>query len=55
MFSGKLPYHVAPSSNIGQQMVSDGTTLDNYNNRRLTPNCRPEQATQGARPAPRPR
>jgi len=51
-FSGKLPYHVAPSSPIGQQMVSDGKTLDNYNNRRLTPNCRPEQATQRARPAP---
>lgn len=36
MFSDKLPYHVAPSSAIGQMMVSDGKTLDNYNNGRLT-------------------
>jgi hypothetical protein len=39
MFSGKLPYHVAPSSIIGQQMVNDGKTLDNYNNGRLTQGC----------------
>jgi hypothetical protein len=39
MFSGKLPHHVAPSSSIGQMMVSDGNTLDNYNNGRLTPGC----------------
>jgi hypothetical protein len=39
MFSGKLPYHVSPSSMIGQMMVSDGKTLDNYNNGRLTPGC----------------
>ncbi len=39
LFSGKLPYHVAPSSAIGQQMVNDGTTLDNYNNGRLTQGC----------------
>jgi hypothetical protein len=39
MFSGKLPYHVSPSSMIGQQMVNDGKTLDNYNNGRLTPGC----------------
>ncbi len=51
MFSGKLPYHVAPSSNIGQMMVSDGNTLDNYNNGHLTPNC----SGQRDRPAPAPR
>ena len=39
MFSGKLPYHVSPSSGIGQQMVNDGKTLDNYNNGNLTPGC----------------
>jgi hypothetical protein len=39
MFSGKLPYHVSPASMIGQQMVNDGTTLDNYNNGRLTQGC----------------
>jgi hypothetical protein len=47
-FSGKLPYHVAPSSPIGQMMVSDGSTLDNYNNGRMTPNC----SERGGRPAP---
>ena len=31
-FSGKLPYKVKPSSEIGQMMVNDGTTLGNYNN-----------------------
>ena len=57
MFSGKLPYHVAPSSNIGQMMVSDASTLDNYNNGRLTPHCSGErgQPDQPGRPAPRPR
>ena len=57
MFSGKLPYHVAPSSNIGQMMVSDASTLDNYNNGHLTPNCSGQrgQPDQSARPAPRPR
>ena len=49
MFRGKLPYHVAPSSNIGQKMVSDGNTLDNYNNGRLTPGCSEEPG----QPAPR--
>ena len=39
MFSGKLPYHVKPSSPIGQMMVSDANTLDNYNNGLLTPGC----------------
>ena len=39
MFSGKLPYHVAPSSMIGQLMVSDANTLDNYNNGNLTQGC----------------
>jgi hypothetical protein len=39
MFSGKLPYGVVPSSPIGQMMVSDGNTLDNYNNGHLTPGC----------------
>jgi hypothetical protein len=40
-FSGKLPYHVAPSSTTGQLMVSDATVLDIYNNGQLTPICRP--------------
>jgi hypothetical protein len=39
MFSGKLPYKVKPSSAVGQMMVNDGNTLDNYNNGKLTPNC----------------
>jgi hypothetical protein len=39
MFSGKLPYHVAPSSNIGQIRVSDANRPDNYNNGRLTSGC----------------
>ncbi|MFL6504875.1 MAG: hypothetical protein ACJ8KC_05620, partial [Candidatus Udaeobacter sp.] len=57
MFSGKLPYHVSPNSNIGQMMVSDGNTLDNYNNGHLTPNCSGQrgQPAQSTRPAPRPR
>ena len=57
MFPGKLPYHVAPSSNIGQMMVSDGSTLDDYNNGRLTPGCsdRPARPAPVARPVPRPR
>jgi hypothetical protein len=40
-FSGKLPYHVAPSSTTGQLMVSDATVLDIYNNGQLTPICIP--------------
>ena len=57
MFSGKLPYHVAPSSNIGQQMVSDANTLDNYNNGRLTQGCSRQrgQQTPPPRPIPQPR
>jgi hypothetical protein len=56
-FSGKLPYHVAPSSSMGQMMVSDGNMLDNYNNGRLTPNCsgRRDGPAPSVRPAPRPR
>jgi len=41
MFSGKLPYHVKTSSAIGQMMVSDANTLDNYNNGKLTQHCSP--------------
>ena len=57
MFSGKLPYHVAPSSAIGQMMVSDGNTLDNYNNGLLTPGCSQRSARPAppTRPAPPPR
>jgi hypothetical protein len=56
-FSGKLPYHVAPSSSMGQMMVSDGNTLDNYNNGRLTLNCSGRRNGPGpsVRPAPPPR
>jgi len=39
-FSGKLPYNVAPSSTDGQTMTSLAATLDSYNNRALTPECR---------------
>lgn len=39
MFSGKLPYHVKPSSATGQMMVSDANTLANYNNGLLTQGC----------------
>ena len=39
MFSGKLPYHVKPSSSVGQMMVNDGNTLADYNNGNLTPHC----------------
>jgi hypothetical protein len=39
LFSGKLPYGVDPNSANGQRMVNDATTLDNYNNGALTPNC----------------
>ncbi|MCZ7542533.1 MAG: hypothetical protein M5R40_02865 [Anaerolineae bacterium] len=38
-FDGKLPYGVAPSTSVGQQMVSIAATLDDYNNERLTPDC----------------
>jgi hypothetical protein len=57
MFSGRLPYHVAPSSSIGQMMVSDANTLDNYNNGNLTPNCSGQrgQPDQRTRTAPRAR
>ena len=40
-FSGKLPYHVKPSSASGQAMVTDATVLNNYNNGALTPGCTP--------------
>ena len=39
MFNGKLPYHVRASSAIGQMMLNDANTLDNYNNGKLTPGC----------------
>jgi len=57
MFSGKLPYHVAPSSTIGQMMVSDANTLDNYNNGALTPGCSGQRGRSAPppRPAPPPR
>jgi hypothetical protein len=38
-FAGKLPYHVKPSSAIGQQMVGDASTLEGYNTDQLTPGC----------------
>jgi hypothetical protein len=47
MFSGKLPYNVKPSSVIGQMMVSDAHTLDNYNNGLLTPGCSPGASQSG--------
>ena len=37
---GKLPYRVAPSSTLGQQMVNLAGTLDQYNNGHFTPNCK---------------
>jgi hypothetical protein len=40
-FSGKLPYHVKPSSANGQAMVNDATVLNNYNNDALTAGCTP--------------
>jgi hypothetical protein len=38
-FSGELPYKVKSSSPNGQAMVTDATTLDNYNNGLLTSGC----------------
>jgi hypothetical protein len=38
-FSGELPYNVKPSSPNGQAMVTDATTLDNFNNGVLTSGC----------------
>ena len=32
LYSGKVPYNVAPSSTNGQRMVADGAILDTYNN-----------------------
>ena len=55
MFSGKLPYNVAPGSPIGQMMVSDGSTLDDYNNGRLTGSCSGQRGQPAPRPAPQPR
>ena len=40
-FSGKLPYHVKPSSANGQAMVTDATVLESYNNGALTAGCTP--------------
>jgi hypothetical protein len=40
-FSGKLPYHVRPSSATGQAMVNDASVLNNYNNGALTSGCTP--------------
>ena len=40
-FTGKLPYHVRPSSGTGQAMVHAATVLQSYNNGELTPNCTP--------------
>ncbi len=38
-FEGKLPYHVRPSTPTGHDMILDAATLDQYNNRELTPVC----------------
>lgn len=40
-FTGKLPYHVRPSSATGQAMVDDARVLQSYNNGELAPNCTP--------------
>jgi len=40
-FTGKLPYHVPPSSATGQAMVNDADVLDSYNSGDLTPDCQP--------------
>jgi len=40
-YSGKLPYHVKPSSASGQAMVNDATVLTNYNKGALTLGCTP--------------
>jgi hypothetical protein len=40
-FSGKLPYSVKPSSKKGKQMTALAKTLDEYNNKLLTPTCNP--------------
>ncbi len=40
-FFGVLPYHVDPSSATGQAMVNDATSLESYNNGKLTPACTP--------------
>jgi len=39
--SGKLPYDVHASMPTGQQMVGLAGTLDEYNNKLLTPGCGP--------------
>ena len=38
-FRGKLLYNVKPSSPNGQAIMTDVTTLDNYNNDLLTSGC----------------
>jgi hypothetical protein len=40
-FTGKLPYHVRPSSVTGKAMVDAATLLQSYNNGEMTPNCTP--------------
>ena len=40
-YSGKLPYHVKPSSANGQAMVTDATVLESYNKGALTAGCTP--------------
>jgi hypothetical protein len=40
-FTGKLPFHVRPSSGTGQAMVDTATVLQSYNNGELTSNCTP--------------
>jgi hypothetical protein len=39
-FAGKLPYGVRPSSGSGRTMTSLAGVLDQYNNGRLTPDCK---------------
>ena len=38
-FNGKLPYHVKPSSSVGQAMVHDNGRLQDYEHGKLTPHC----------------
>ena len=38
-FGGKLPHGIAPSSDLGRSMVSDGESLASYSRGRQTPTC----------------
>lgn len=47
-FNSRLPYHIGPSTLIGQRMAEQANLLDRYNIGAMTPRCMSSEARNGA-------